>query len=1292
MDLPKISEFDPSFKPVLPPFMKNVDLGLLVQEIEETHRKIREQMPKGPNYRMRSEAKRLKTLMALESTSTWSPKELAAAGFFFTGLSNSSQCFCCGLVLCKQSLTSTPMVKHKKFNPDCGFVQGKEVGNISKYEVRVQPLENIVNNGKDAMEIKENRLQSFSNWPMYAMVEPALLAEAGFFFKGRRDTVQCFCCGGCLGNWEENDDPWREHAKWFPTCAFLHSKKSEEEIKKYIQSYCGFQDVVGASFTSIFTNMTLQPEGKSSENIKYLAEIKTLNKQLIERYNNEAFYKISSFGDSLDLGLDLKSLFADIFFHVKDIRDQPLEQFTLTDILSDLEDITMIEGEAGSGKTALLRKIAILWASECCTILSRFSLVFYISLSSSDGQQTLTDIIRKQLIGPTSSLTEETLGGILRELKNKILFLVDDYGVMDSVPEAIEHLFLMNHANKLNFVVAVRTHMAKKLRKYSRTILSIQEFPLYSTIFLVKNLFSHDPELINAFFLELETSKYKQATLKTPLMTLAQCSYWFQFPESHKYCDKHILKSYLLYIILKFPNDTAKVNSLILSCGELAIRGLFQSHFDFTEDDLNEVGVDSNEALKFGLLTKFTAQRLRPVYRFCNPFFQEFLAGRWMSEHLESDTQEDVDKGLQYLKRVNTFLKIAGRYSYFMKYASGNSAKATLKILSYLFSLYDNKDAMDCQVESQEHLVRHPELEMQEKALILLLSQANNDESFRINMLLTIAVQAAAENQYLAECASEIKQFLAGKTISIAANSKFKTADNDDVHLFLEKYPESISLLSCLQYNISANKFHKPMDFSGLSEACENFGVPTVEEEYSTAYLSLNEFLQEYPKKLKDSNEMALLFPQEIQISDAHIHLFTSLKGYKVPVFILEVNDIYNLPQTDSEKTNILFSISDHIELKLKNSKGFVKSITPAIEQHLDSFKGFIIEDTYLSTEEQELLLKMSSLESLQITTTQTTQPPDLLIAGLHRFLHLSELSINLPKYPEVIDQIPEQFGKLDRMKKLELLGCDFASGSTRFVQFIKNFRDLESLNISFKRFPEFEGLMTSLSGCNKLKELDFSTSVLQEQELALLAATMNNLKSLKVLNLKNQKITSVDVSKTFALALGSLVHLQKLLLPVGDGMAQAAKLLIKQIQNLPNLQDLNMTYILDDESIEELGRASRDGYLKKLCQLELQMNTNVTESGWRIFFQMANNMPELNLLNIGRIYTYQVKTHATTVTSFVQFVSRLPSLVTIIMHGWLLDKDDFNMLDAMKKDHPQAKSLNIYWQWFLPFAPKIEG
>jgi len=35
-------------------------------------------------------------------------------------------------------------------------------------------------------------------------------------FLGHGDNVKCFFCDGGLRNWEPGDDPWEEHAKWFP--------------------------------------------------------------------------------------------------------------------------------------------------------------------------------------------------------------------------------------------------------------------------------------------------------------------------------------------------------------------------------------------------------------------------------------------------------------------------------------------------------------------------------------------------------------------------------------------------------------------------------------------------------------------------------------------------------------------------------------------------------------------------------------------------------------------------------------------------------------------------------------------------------------------------------------------------------------------------------------------------------------------------------------------------------------------------------------------------------------------
>lgn len=37
--------------------------------------------------------------------------------------------------------------------------------------------------------------------------------EAGFYYVGPLDMVRCFWCDGLIERWEEDDEPWREHAK-----------------------------------------------------------------------------------------------------------------------------------------------------------------------------------------------------------------------------------------------------------------------------------------------------------------------------------------------------------------------------------------------------------------------------------------------------------------------------------------------------------------------------------------------------------------------------------------------------------------------------------------------------------------------------------------------------------------------------------------------------------------------------------------------------------------------------------------------------------------------------------------------------------------------------------------------------------------------------------------------------------------------------------------------------------------------------------------------------------------------
>ncbi|XP_067657828.1 baculoviral IAP repeat-containing protein 7-A-like [Haliotis asinina] len=75
--------------------------------------------------------------------------------------------------------------------------------------------------GAHHMKSEINRLNSFKNWPAWAVQSPATLAKAGLYYTGIGDRVQCPFCFGILKKWQFNDDPLQEHRTHFPLCDFI---------------------------------------------------------------------------------------------------------------------------------------------------------------------------------------------------------------------------------------------------------------------------------------------------------------------------------------------------------------------------------------------------------------------------------------------------------------------------------------------------------------------------------------------------------------------------------------------------------------------------------------------------------------------------------------------------------------------------------------------------------------------------------------------------------------------------------------------------------------------------------------------------------------------------------------------------------------------------------------------------------------------------------------------------------------------------------------------------------------
>ncbi|XP_012677467.1 baculoviral IAP repeat-containing protein 2 isoform X1 [Clupea harengus] len=199
------------------------------------------------NPNMRREQDRLESFKGWTLTII-TPAELAKAGFYYLQ-GDRVACFSCGGHLSNWEPGDRAVSEHQRHYPNCRFVRGDRMENVSLAESGV--LTNVSNS---AMQQCDERLLTFVNWPLRIPVRPDQLAKAGFYYVGRNDDVKCFCCDGGLRCWESGDDPWVEHAKWFPRCEYLLQEKGQEFVHQ-----------IQARFPRLFEQLLTNGDSNSRE-------------------------------------------------------------------------------------------------------------------------------------------------------------------------------------------------------------------------------------------------------------------------------------------------------------------------------------------------------------------------------------------------------------------------------------------------------------------------------------------------------------------------------------------------------------------------------------------------------------------------------------------------------------------------------------------------------------------------------------------------------------------------------------------------------------------------------------------------------------------------------------------------------------------------------------------------------------------------------------------------------------------------------------------------------------------
>nr|CAD7461407.1 unnamed protein product [Timema tahoe] len=225
-------------------------------------------------FNMKMESERRKTFRRWP-VPFMDPDKLASAGFYYLNKDDIVRCAFCGVEIGHWEEGDDAMRDHQRWGPHCPFLRKFSVGNVplaggsdeelpanqsydtcGPYGIEIHPFsgpEKSVLGSASLEKLGVNKTQgpvfpqyasidarfkSFDGWPLSLKQRPDKLSEAGFYYTGKGDQTVCFHCGGGLKDWEDDDDPWMEHALWFSKCTYVLLVKG----RQFVEQVCAKRD------------------------------------------------------------------------------------------------------------------------------------------------------------------------------------------------------------------------------------------------------------------------------------------------------------------------------------------------------------------------------------------------------------------------------------------------------------------------------------------------------------------------------------------------------------------------------------------------------------------------------------------------------------------------------------------------------------------------------------------------------------------------------------------------------------------------------------------------------------------------------------------------------------------------------------------------------------------------------------------------------------------------------------------------------------------------------------------
>lgn len=202
--------------------------------------------------RLQTENSRLETYLNWPAGHIVTPQNLARAGFYYLQQGDKVKCAFCNGIVGFWEVGDDPKNEHRRHFPNCTFVQSNFGETRAISPVNIETTSNSNESKFDLLDLGiqthkgprqcdfatvEARLRTYINWPVELIQTPEMLSEAGFYYVGIGDQVRCFHCDGGLRHWDPQDEPWVEHARWFPSCSYLRIVKGNDFVKSCMSEH-----------------------------------------------------------------------------------------------------------------------------------------------------------------------------------------------------------------------------------------------------------------------------------------------------------------------------------------------------------------------------------------------------------------------------------------------------------------------------------------------------------------------------------------------------------------------------------------------------------------------------------------------------------------------------------------------------------------------------------------------------------------------------------------------------------------------------------------------------------------------------------------------------------------------------------------------------------------------------------------------------------------------------------------------------------------------------------------------